>query len=72
MLDWLNTMVDDIQDLVQIFIILLCIVVIGTIAFRSRALVPVLGAVLLAAVVIFFTSDAGLTWLPSMIQEETQ
>ena len=71
MLDWLNTMIDDIQDTAQVFIIFLCIVVIGTMAFKSRALVPVLGTVLLAALVIFFTSDAGLEWLPDMIKEET-
>ncbi len=71
MLDWLNTMIDDIQDTAQVFIIFLCIVVIGAIAFKTRALVPVLGTFLLAALVIFFTSDAGLEWLPSMIREET-
>jgi len=71
MLDWLNTMIDDITDTAQVFIILLGIVVIGAMAFKTRALVPVLGSVLLVALVIFFTSDAGLEWLPDMISEET-
>ena len=56
MLDWLNTMIDDIQDTAQVFIVLLSVVIIGAIAFKTRALVPVLGTVLLAALVIFFTS----------------
>lgn len=71
MLDWINTMIEEITDTAQIFIVLLCIFVIGVTAFRTRALVPVLGMVLLAALVIFFTSDAGLSWLPDMIEEET-
>jgi len=71
MLDWIGSMIDELQDTAQVFIVFLCIVVIGSVAFKTRALVPVLGTVLLAAFVIFFTSDAGLDWLPSMIKEET-
>ncbi len=71
MLEWLNTMIDDIQDTAQVFVIFLGIVVIAAMAFKTRALVPVLGSVLLVALVIFFTSDAGLEWLPDMIREET-
>lgn len=71
MLDWINGMIDDITDTAQVFLILLGIVVIGSVAFKTRALVPVLGSALLVALVLFFTSDAGLTWLPGLIEEET-
>jgi len=71
MLDWINTIIDELKDTTQALMFLLVIIIVGAVAFKTRALVPVLGMVLLGAFVLFFTSDAGLDWLPQMIQEET-
>lgn len=70
-MNWLRTIIEELQDTAQMFVVFLCVVVIGTMAFKTRALVPVLGAVLLSAVVMYFTSDSGLDWSPTIIEEET-
>ena len=71
MFDWANGMIEDGIDFLQLFVLALCIVVVIMVMYRSRALVPVLGALLLAGIVIFGTSDSGLTWLSDIITEET-
>jgi len=70
-MDFLSEKIDEFQDMAQAFVVLLCIIVIATVGFKSRALVPVLASVLLSGLVIYFTSDAGLTWLPGVIEKET-
>ena len=71
MFDWANGLIEDGIDFLQLFVLALCIVTVIIVMYRSRALVPVLGALILCGIVIFGTSDTGLTWLSDIITEET-
>lgn len=72
MFEWLNGIVTDGIDLGRNILLLIVIGIICIVLAKTKALIPVVGAVLLGAIVLFGASDTGLTFLQSKIGEETQ
>lgn len=70
MFDFFNGLADDSIDLGQKVMILIFLVAIGTVAYRSRALMPVLGACLLGAIVLGVTTDGGIEFLRGLVTAE--
>jgi len=70
MFDWLNVFIDDGIDLVQKSMILIFLVTVATVTYRTRALVPVLGTFILGAVVLGFTTDGGIEFLRGLVTSE--
>lgn len=71
MLDWLTDLTRDGIALARLVIVLIAIVSIASVWFRTKALVPVLGAVLLAGVAIWATSGPGIAQVEEWIRDET-
>jgi len=70
MFDWAFGMIDDGIDLFQQLMILIFLVAIATVTYRSRALMPVLGVCLLGAVVLGVTTDGGIEFLRGLVTAE--
>lgn len=67
MLDWLNGIIVEGQSLLRLAVILVAIYAVIATYARTRALVPVLSAVLVAGVAIWAVSPAGLAQLENWI-----
>lgn len=58
-------------DLVRLFMVLAGIVIVLLTLIRTRALMPVLGTVLLVAIALWAVSPSGVSWLPERVEEDT-
>lgn len=67
MLDWLTNISNDGIALARVVVILVAIISVIITYYKTQALVPVLGAVLVAGVAIWAVSPAGLTQLENWI-----
>lgn len=70
MLDWLTTLTNEGIALARIVIILVAIVSVIITYYRTQALVPVLGSVLVAGIAIWAVSPAGITQLENWIGQD--
>ena len=67
MLDWLTGITNDGIALARIVVILVAIVSVIITYYKTQALVPVLGAALVAGIAIWAVSPAGITQLENWI-----
>lgn len=70
MIDAISSLIGDGIDLIRLALVLGAIVVVAQVFFRTRALVPVVAAVFLAALVLVGTSDFGLDWFTDRISDD--
>lgn len=70
LIDVLNSKVGELENVVQAGLVLLAIIFIGYTWVKSKALVPTLGAIVMAAIVIFAVSDSGRDTLGRLIGDE--
>ena len=71
MLDWLTGLTNEGIALARIVIILVAIVSVIITYYKTQALVPVLGAALVAGIAIWAVSPAGITQLENWIGQDT-
>jgi hypothetical protein len=71
MFDWLEGLVADATDLAQNFAVLVAIASIIMVWYKTKALVPVLAAVLLAGIALWAVSDTGTQTLTNWIGDST-
>ena len=67
MLDWLTNISNDGIALARVVVILVAIISVIITYYKTQALVPVLGAALVAGIAIWAVSPAGLTQLENWI-----
>ncbi len=69
MLEWLNGLVNEGQAVTKNVVVLVAMFTIGMTWFRTRALVPVIGACILAGIALFAINNSD--WFEDKIGEET-
>ena len=67
MIDWLTTITQELTTLARLVVILIAVVSVAYVWYQTKALVPTLGSILLAAIAIWATSPAGITQLQNWI-----
>lgn len=70
MLQWLNSLIGDIQVLVSNAVVLVAMWTVATVWYRTRALVPVLGACLLAGIALFAVHNTD--WFQDKVAETVE
>lgn len=68
-MEWLNGLVDEGQAVTKNVVVLVAMFTIGMTWFRTRALVPVVGACILAGIALFAINNSD--WFEQKIGEET-
>ncbi|MDH3369073.1 MAG: hypothetical protein OEO17_14630 [Gemmatimonadota bacterium] len=71
MLDWLTGLTNEGITLMRLIVVLIAIVSIATVWYKTQALVPVLGAILVSGIAIWAVSPAGITQLEQWIGSDT-
>lgn len=69
-IEWLGSKIQEVQTLVQAALGVAAILSIGWVWWKTKALVPTLGALILAGVVLWGT--ANLDWFKTKIGEESR
>lgn len=70
MVDFLTGLSGEVLTLVRAVLLVGAVFVIGSTWFRTKALIPTLGSLLVAGVVLWSTSDAGLARLQTWIGQD--
>ncbi len=70
MLDFLNNMAGDAIGLARTVAVLIAVVTVGAVWMSTRALIPVLASILLAAIALFAISPQGVAWLQQRISDD--
>jgi hypothetical protein len=67
---WVMDLINDLTNLARAGLVVLALIAIGKVWWETKALVPVLGAILMSGVVIWATSPAGIQWLKDRTKQE--
>lgn len=71
MIDFVDNLISSGMDLARAAIVLIAVVTVASVWWRTKALVPVVSSLLVAAIVIWGTSPAGVAWLKGRIDQDT-
>ena len=71
MLDWLTAMTTEATALMRGVVVLIAIATIAIVWYQTKALVPVLSSVLVAAVALWAVSPAGITQIEQWIGNDS-
>jgi hypothetical protein len=69
MLDWANSKIGEVESLVLAAAVVMAILFVLSVAWRTRALVPIVVAAFTAGLVLFAVNNTD--WFKSKIEEET-
>ena len=72
MLEWLTTITNEGIALARVVVVLIAIVSIATVWYRTKALIPVLGAILVAGIALWAVSPAGIATIEDWIGQDAQ
>ena len=71
MLDWISTLTTEAIGLARLVIVLVAIISVIMTYYKTQALVPVIGAALVAGIAIWAVSPAGIARLEEWIKQDT-
>lgn len=71
MIEFTEALIATGMSLARATIVLIAVVTVASVWWRTKALVPVVSALLVAAIVLWGTSPAGVEWLKERITRDT-
>ncbi|HEX9766470.1 MAG TPA: hypothetical protein VGA36_06880 [Nitriliruptorales bacterium] len=71
MLDFMETLTADAIGLARTVVVLIAIVSVSSVWWRTRALVPVLGSILVAGIALWAVSPGGLSWVQERVGDDS-
>jgi uncharacterized membrane protein YesL len=71
MIEFADSLIDSGLALARAAMVLIAVVTVAGVWWRTKALIPVVSAVIVAAIALWATSPAGVSWLKDRIESDT-